>query len=260
MLSAERRRQILLEIEQKGSVQINQLAEQFQVSPMTIRRDLDYLEAEHQIVRTHGGAMLLQERVQEFPHKIKFERHVEAKRAIAREAVKFIGQGQSVIIDAGSTNFFLAQQLVHVKDVLLITNDVKIALELGDEEDLRILLTGGLMKQKVYSLEGHYGESVLQSLHADTAFIGCDAFDLEAGAMTGSLTKVTMKQAMLRSAERKILIADASKWRQRALSTFARLEEFHVIITDDRIPEEFVEACQERGIEVITANGEKPHV
>jgi DeoR/GlpR family transcriptional regulator of sugar metabolism len=257
MLSAERRRQIMCEIEQRGSVKINQLSEQFGVSAMTIRRDLDYLESEHKIVRTHGGAMLLHDKVQEYPHKIKFERNVEAKKAIAMQAVKLIGQGQSVIIDAGTTNFYLAKQLVHVKDVLLITNDVKIALELGDEEDLRILLTGGLLKQKVYSLEGHSGVSMLASLHADTAFIGCDAFDLEWGAMTSSLTKVTMKQAMLRSAQRKVLIADSSKFQQRALSTFASLEEFHVLITDHRIPNDFVETCQERGIEVIVAISEE---
>lgn len=247
-------------LEQNGSVEINQLAEQFQVSAMTIRRDLDYLEAEHKIVRTYGGAMLLKDPVREYPHRVKFSRHADAKVAIAEEAMKLVGRGQSVLLDAGSTNFYLAKRLAQVEDVLVITNDVKIALELGDEEHLTILLTGGWMKPKVYSLEGHYGESMLANLHADTAFIGCDAFDLERGAMTNSLTKVTMKQAMMRSAQRKVLVADSSKVQQRALSTFAPLEDFHVLVTDSRIPADFVAACEERGIEVrVAAGGGKPH-
>src|SRR5690606_4349727 len=257
MLSAERRRLILKQIETEGSAQINQLAERFGVSAMTIRRDLDVLEAERRIVRTRGGAMLREDPRREFPHRWKDERNRPAKEAIARRAVALIGSGQSVILDAGSTNLRLARQMTSLQDVMLITNDLKIALELGDVESLHVVLTGGQLKPKVYSLEGHHGVAMLSGFNVDTAFIGCDAFDLERGAMTNSMTKITMKQAMMKSARRRVLLADSSKFEQRALLSFADLTDFHTIITDDGIPPESAEACQKAGIEVIIAPKEE---
>jgi DeoR/GlpR family transcriptional regulator of sugar metabolism len=253
MLSAERRRLILKQIETEGSAQINQLAERFGVSTMTIRRDLDVLEAERKIVRTRGGAMLREDPRREFPLQWKDEQNQPAKEAIARRAVQLIGSGQSVILDAGSTNLRLAREMVSLRDVVLITNDLKIAWELGDVEGIHVVLTGGQLKPQVYSLEGHYGVTMLSGVHVDTAFIGCDAFDLERGAMTNSMTKISMKQTMMKSARRRVLLADSSKFEQRALCSFAELNSFHTIVTDDGIPPECVEACQQAGIELIIA-------
>src|SRR5690606_1825619 len=254
MLSAERRRLILQQIEREGSAQINQLAERFGVSAMTIRRDLDVLEAERKILRTRGGAILREDPRREFPHRWKDEQNQPAKEAIARRAIHLIGSGHSVILDAGSTNLRLARLMTSLHDVVLITNDLKIAWELGDVEGIQMVVTGGRLKPKVYSLEGHYGVSMLSGIHVDTAFIGCDAFDLERGAMTNSMTKISMKQTMMRSARRRVLLADSSKYEQRALCSFADLSAFHTLVTDDGIPPECIEGCQQAGIELIIAS------
>lgn len=260
MLSAERRKKILQKIEQAGVVEINRLAEEFGVSTMTIRRDLDYLEAEQKIIRTYGGAMLRQDNLREYPFGWKDERHVAEKEAIARMAVTLIGEGQSVILDAGSTTLRLARELIRFQDLLLVTNDIKIASEMVDVPGIRVLLTGGELKPQIYSLEGHFSVSMLSRLQVDTAFIGCDAFDAERGAMSNSLSKVAIKQAMLNCARRRILLADASKCGQRALATFADWDQFHAIVTDDHLPMEFQEQCQQWGIEVLIANdGGKVH-
>lgn len=257
MLSAERRRLILKQIEREGSAQINQLAQQFGVSHMTIRRDLDVLEAERKIFRTRGGAILREDPRREFPHQWKDEQNQPAKEAIARQAIDLIGSGQSILLDAGSTNLRLARLMTSLHDIVLITNDLKIACELGDMEEIEVVLTGGQLKPKVYSLEGHHGVTMLSGIHVDTGFIGCDAFDLERGAMTNSITKVTMKQAMMKCAKRRVLVADSSKYEQQALCSFADLNAFHTLITDDGIPPECIEACQQAGIEIIIASREE---
>lgn len=253
MLAAERRRRIVQMVQDQGSVQIAQVADGLNVSAMTVRRDLDCLAAEHAIVRTHGGAVLRGDDIREFPLKMKQGLHSDAKAAIAREATKLIGAGQSVIIDAGSTNLRMASALKDFRDLLVITNDVKVAMELGESEGVELLLVGGHLKRGVYSLEGHYSESFLSGLYVDTAFIGCDAFSLQRGVMTNSLTKVSLKKVMLSSSQRRVLMADSSKVERWGTASFADLETFHVLVTDDRISSEFVEACQNLGIEVVVA-------
>jgi DeoR/GlpR family transcriptional regulator of sugar metabolism len=251
MLSAERRRKIVSKIAKEGIVEINELANQFGVSAMTIRRDLDFLEAENKIVRTHGGAIIGEGLSGEFSHKWKDEQNITAKESIARIAASMVHPGYSVILDAGSTNLRIARELVHLEDIFLVTNDVKIAVELGDEEGIQVFLTGGQLKRSVFSLEGHVAESVLSNVHVDLAFIGCDAFDLSRGAMSNSFAKIKLKQVMLKNAQRRVLVADSSKFDQRALFTFAELELFHTIITDENIPVEFIDVCRQQGIEVI---------
>ncbi|PTX64682.1 DeoR family transcriptional regulator [Melghirimyces profundicolus] len=254
MLSAERRRLIQQKLELEGNVKISELASEFNVSAMTIRRDLDQLEREMDLQRTHGGAILSPSHMREFPLKEKATRNAAAKRAIAETALSLVSSGESLIVDAGSTNHAFAQGLKRVHDLLLVTNDVKIALELVDEEGIRVILTGGELKPQVYSLEGPFGEFMLSELNVDIAFIGCDAFDWERGAQTNSLPKIKIKKAMMEQASRRVLMADASKLQQRALARFAGLKDFEVIVTDDRIPEEFREACIDSGVQLLTAN------
>ncbi|SFJ88867.1 DeoR/GlpR family DNA-binding transcription regulator [Thermoflavimicrobium dichotomicum] len=253
MLSAERRRKIMEKIEEQGTVSINQLAEEFGVSAMTIRRDLDGLEKENKIVRTHGGAIARKEDPWELSHKWKDEQNAPVKEKIASVAIQMIQPGHRLILDAGSTNLRLARWMTDLKDIYVVTNDLKIALEFADVSGIKVLLTGGQLKPSVYSLDGFHAESVIENIHVDLAFIGCDAFDWEQGAMSNSLSKIKLKQTMLKSAEKRILIADASKFGKRAFSTFAPLDQFDVILTDDRIPSEFVEKCQQQGIQVICA-------
>lgn len=256
MLSVERRRLIQQKLELEGNVKIRELASEFRVSAMTIRRDLDQLEQEMDMERTHGGAILGANHMREFPLKEKATRNADAKRAIAETACSLISPGDSIIVDAGSTNHFFAQRLKGIHDLLLVTNDVKISLELGDEEGIRVILTGGELKSQVYSLEGHFGELILGELNVNTAFIGCDAFDWEQGVQTNSLPKVKMKQAMMKRASHRVLMADADKVNQRALARFAELLDFNVIVTDDRISDEFREACEDVSVQLLIANRE----
>ncbi|QKG84631.1 DeoR/GlpR transcriptional regulator [Kroppenstedtia pulmonis] len=253
MISAERRRLIHQKLEMEGIVKISDLAEEFGVSAMTIRRDLDQMEQETGIQRTHGGAILTHSPLRESPLMEKVIRNDKAKQAMSKKAFSLLNPGESIILDAGSTNLTFAKELKRLNDLLLVTNDIKIALELGDEESIRVILTGGELKPHVYSLEGFFGESMLQDLHVDTAFLGCDGFGEIGGVQTNSLPKVKMKQAMLERAHRRILMADASKMNQRGLVRFAALEQFHVIVTDDRITDEFREMCRDLNIDLVVA-------
>lgn len=254
MLSAERRRLIQQKLEREGVVKISDLTGELGVSAMTIRRDLDQLEQEMAIRRIHGGAMLNPSRLRESPLREKEIRNGQAKEAMARAALPLLRSGESIILDAGSTLLTFARELKQMQDLLLVTNDIKIAVELGDEEGIRVILTGGELKPHVYSLEGYFGETMLKDLQVDTAFVGCDGFSREGGIQTNSLPKVKMKQAMLKRAGRRVLMADASKLNQPGLVRFASLEEFQVIVTDDRIPDDFREVCEELKIQLIVAD------
>lgn len=257
MLAEERRRQLLQWLEEEGRIQVTDAARRLAVSPMTVRRDLERLEAEGLLVRTHGGALPVGTATpRELPYASKRARQVEAKRKIGRLAASLVRAGETVVLDAGSTTLQIARHLPPRVALKVVTNDLLIARELADREDIDVYVTGGLVRRGVYSLQGPETEAYLRATHVDRAFLGADGVDAVYGLSTTNRQKVPVKQAMLAAAEHTYVVADHTKLGRRAFARFAAVGEVGALICDEEAraacPSQLA-ALEEAGLAILLA-------
>ncbi len=253
MRAEERRSQIIRLLEQHGSVRVEALAERFGVSQVTIRKDLAELEARGLLQRTHGGATYTHKSLFNPSFREKLYLRQAEKRAIARAALEHIDEGDSVILDAGTTTLLLARLMkARFRSLYVITNSVPVTLELADTR-WEILLAGGQVRPHSLALIGPATVRTLEDYHVDKAFLGATGASLEKGYTTPNPTEAEAKRAMLRAAERVFVLADSSKLGHATLARFAALEEVHHLITDTRAPAGFLEALRARGLEYTLA-------
>ena len=254
MLAEERRRKITELVESRGGATVKELSEEFGVALMTIRRDLEVLAEQGSVIKTHGGAFPPSRyTASEVPYVSKERAHLEEKRRIGRLAASMIKAGETILLDAGSTTLEVARHLTNQDRLTVVTNDLKIALELAHRPDITLVDTGGIVQKTVYTLVGPQTEAFLRGLHVDTAFIGADAVDLEAGITNRTLQEVPVKQAMMQAAERVYLVADSHKFGRRVFAAVAPLTGFHAIVTDSSLPHQIVESLRELGIAIHLA-------
>ncbi|MEN2767160.1 DeoR/GlpR family DNA-binding transcription regulator [Ornithinibacillus xuwenensis] len=234
MQPSERRNWVLEKIQVEGKVEIDQLATELDVSPMTIRRDLDQLEEEGHVIRIHGGAVGAKPLITETPFLTKESRYIEQKRFIANKALSLVQEGQTILLDSGTTTLELAKLLKGKSNLTIITNDIKIAAELVDSK-LKVIVTGGELQNDVGALFGPQTHSFLKQIHVDLFFLGAHAIDMEAGITSPAFEKSLVKQLMIRAAESTWLIADSSKINERAFSKVCDLKDLTGFITDDNL-------------------------
>ncbi|MCZ2260341.1 DeoR/GlpR family DNA-binding transcription regulator [Sporosarcina sp. G11-34] len=244
MSPRERRKRIIQMLELNGKVEIIQLSETLGVTPMTIRRDFDVLEKQKKLIRTHGAAIAPQGLIVEQTFESKAGKAVLEKQTIAREAMSFVRDGMTVLLDSGTTTLQIAR-LLKVRDkVTVITNDIKIAAELMDSQ-LEIILLGGRLQNGVGSLYGALTSEALRSLHVDLFFLGAPALHSSLGITATTIEKAALKKDMCKAAEQIILVADSSKFHQKAFSKVCDLEDITTIITDANLSEKFSETYEE---------------
>ncbi|MBC5635513.1 DeoR/GlpR transcriptional regulator [Ornithinibacillus sp. BX22] len=244
MQPSERRQWVLEKIELEGKVEIDSLSNELNVSPMTIRRDLDQLEEEGRVIRVHGGAVAARSLIAETPFLTKEGRHTEEKRQIAKKALSLVRDGQIILLDSGTTTLEIARLLKVKQDLTVITNDIKIAAELVDSK-LKVIVTGGELQNDVGALFGPQTHHFLKNIHADLFFLGAHAIDLQAGIMSPTFEKSLVKQLMMEAAESTWLVADSSKIGERALSKVCDLQSLTGFITNEHISEEVKDQLSE---------------
>lgn len=255
MLQAERLEKILQYVNEKGFVKNSDLMEMFQVSKPTIIRDLLKLESQNLIVRTHGGATSIKKGTRFEPrHTIKENQSTHKKEKIALLAKKLIHPGETILLDSGSTTYALAKQLLTVKNVTIITNDINIAMCLSKNEEIELVVLGGQKRSGVYSLVGPFTEEALRNLYVDKVFLGADAVDVNRGITNSNIDEINIKKMMIAIAKETILLADSSKFNNVAFSKIADIDALDVIITDREIYEKHVlEALSDRNITIHIA-------
>lgn len=198
----------------------------------TIRRDLDALVRLGKAERTHGGARPIDGAMSEIPYAVKEGDHRAEKIAIARAAADLVRDGESVILDSGSTTYQVAAALRHRTDLTIITNDLRIGKYVATFPDVRLLVTGGELLGSVFTLVGERSVEFLADYSVDWAFLGADAIDPTAGVTNTNTLEVPIKRAMIAAAARSAVLADSSKFGHRALTRVAVLGEVDLIITD----------------------------
>jgi DeoR/GlpR family transcriptional regulator of sugar metabolism len=253
LLPEERRHNILKLIETNGSATVDDLAQAYSVSEMTIRRDLRILEREGLLRRVHGGAISSRGRSYEPPFLLRIEEQIDAKCMIGRRAAEMIADGDSIIIDVGSTTLEIARHLGGKQNLTIITPSLHVAHVLAGQPGIRLILTGGIVRPGELSLVGHLAERVFSEFYVDKLLLGIGCISFESGLTEFNLEDALVKQAMLRCAKECVLVADSTKFGRVALAAVAPLEAVHKIVTDRTLDAERQRRLVDQGIEVILA-------
>jgi DeoR family transcriptional regulator of aga operon len=253
LLVEERRRRILELVDKQDRVTVDELVRRFGVSAVTVRGDLDTLSRAGAVVRSHGGAVKRLGALQDVPINVKETLHHGEKVRIGYSAAQMIRDGETVLMDSGTTTAEIARQIkfLDLQALTVVTNALNIAIELANLPHVRVIMIGGILRQMSYSLVGPHAEHTLRGLNADRLFLGVDGLDPEIGLTTPDVLEAQLNATMIRVSREVIVVADASKFGRRSLSVIAPVDSVHKVITDDKVPPEMAGALRARNVEVI---------
>jgi len=250
VLNEERRRAILELVNRDGRVLVPELAQRFQTSQVTIRKDLEVLHNLRQLHRTHGGALPARDRALDDPSlREKEQLHRKEKLRIAEAATRMVSDGQVIILDSGTTTTAIARALRSFQNLTIVTNAVNIAAELAGTS-IEVILTGGTLRKNSFSLVGPMAEDTLRHLNADLLFLAVDGFDVHYGLTTPNLLEAKVNRVMVEVARRTVAVCDSSKFGRRSLSLIVPTSAMHEVITDRGITKSDLRALRKAGIEV----------
>jgi len=256
MFADERRTEILKLIEQKHSVTVSFLSDKFGTSEVTIRRDLQELENEGLLKRTHGGAMKVNNPKQELNIVDLNMKQVEEKIAIAKQAYSIIEDGDAIIIDPSTTAGMITKFIREgeKKDITVVTNSFRVVSELMDCEKVEVIHVGGQLIRSFESSVGIIAENTLASLNVDKTFIGINGVDFESGLTTINLYESKMKSMMLKCGRETYVLADHTKFNKVHLSVVKRFDDIRsTIITDCNVDEDVISKLNDSGLSYIVS-------
>jgi DeoR family transcriptional regulator, aga operon transcriptional repressor len=250
LLVEERRRRICEFLRHEGRVTVDALANHFGTSQVTIRADLSALETAGVLVRTHGGAVPREG--EDEPLDVKQLQHHAEKVRIAQAAVALIRDGESIILDSGTTTAEIARALrkADLRSINVISNALNVAALLMDVPSVRLIVPGGILRRESNSLSGPMAEAALENLQADRLYLGADGLDPEIGVMTPHLQEAELNAKMIRISRQVVVVADSSKLLRRNIALIAKVEQIHMLITDRAAPVPAIDELQRRGVEV----------
>ncbi|MEU7059086.1 DeoR/GlpR family DNA-binding transcription regulator [Streptomyces sp. NPDC046197] len=244
LLAEQRRALILDEVRRRGGVRVNELTRKLGVSDMTVRRDLDALARQGVLEKVHGGAVPV---VEASSHEPGFEAksglELTAKEDIARVAAELVAPGTAIALSGGTTTYALAQHLLDVPDLTVVTNSVRVADVFNTAQRTSgqrqgaatVVLTGGV-RTPSDSLVGPVADQAIAALHFDMLFLGVHGISVEAGLSTPNLAEAETNRRLVQSARRVVVVADHTKWGVVGLSSFATLEQVDTLVTDAGLP------------------------
>ncbi|HIX53644.1 MAG TPA: DeoR/GlpR family DNA-binding transcription regulator [Candidatus Sphingobacterium stercoripullorum] len=250
MDSVERHRYILKKLETEGKVSVLDLCEELDVSSVTIRKDLRFLEKSNLLYRTHGGATKENPYTKDKPVYEKEKILVEEKKRIGQKAAELVEENDSIIIASGTTMHAFARELSPSGQLTVVTASLHVAIELGKYANTDIIQLGGILRKSSSSVTGIYSESLLKDFYCSKLFLGIDGLDLDYGITTTNAMEAQLNRSMIESAQKIIVLADSTKFGRKSFSKICDLEKIDVVITDE-ISSVFQEALEEQGIQVI---------
>lgn len=244
---------VLEALQESGEVSVAALSRDAGVSEMTIRRDLEALERTGALRRVHGGAISGVSRSYEPPFALRAGRNADVKQRIGRAAAALISDGDTAVIDVGSTTLELARALHDASRLTIITPSLRAAHELSDNAGLRVIVTGGIARAGELSLIGDLAERAFEELHPDAVFLGVGGIDPVAGLTEFNLDDTRVKRAALASARRCVVLADSTKLGRVAFARICLLDRVDVLVTDSGADPAALDSIREAGVEVLTA-------
>lgn len=251
MLPAERQKEILELVRKDKVASVTKLAERFDVHPATIRRDLAEIEEKGLLKRTHGG-VIEDDTASEPPFSERAREQFQEKERIGQRAAEIVADGEHIIIDSGTTTLHIARNLRNRKGLTVVTNDMNVASELRDAPGVKVIVTGGILYQGSYMLNGMFTDQMLQSIHVQKAFIGTPAIHPAHGLTHPDLELVPTKKWMIKAAQQIIVTTDHTKIGKVSLHTVAPIRDIHTFITGKEAFEPQVRKFIDSGVHVET--------
>ena len=257
MIIAERKTRLRELLARRGMSDLDSLAAELRVSQSTVRRDVDTMVDEGVVQRTHGGVIWIGDqkngpgtRPYAFDQRMGYE--IAAKSQIAKTARNLIQPGETILLDGGTTTFHLAQELLG-QPLQLVTNSLPIANLFLNDENVELVLTGGLMYPRYGVLLGPGAESAISTIHAKTMFFSVAG--IHGGTLYNqNLLLVQAEQKMMKQVQRKVLLVDSSKFEQQALARLCSLGEIDIVVTDSALPKSHQKHIREAGCELIVSS------
>lgn len=237
MNGVERRMIILSRLQQNEKVLVSSLAEEFNVVPMTIRRDLKALEATGRVKIQHGGAVLNKDTF--FMHGMQFRKkdYIEEKRQIAKACLSYIYEGECIFLDSGTTVSEIASLLFTYKHLTVVTNSLLVADALADNQELEIIMCPGNYVMSSMAYMGPFTNDFIGNFHFDKAFLSTSMIDYDKGLTVSWHMEGGLKKKILQQSEVTICAADSSKFDQSSYFGVCSLEEIDFLVTDAKLTE-----------------------
>lgn len=255
MLIAERQSRLRDLLARRGMSDLDSLCAELKVSQSTVRRDIEQLEESGLVKRTHGGVIWVGEKSNSNNRPYAFDQRmsyqVEAKQRIARAARQLVTPGETILIDGGTTTFHFAKELVGIP-LQIVTNSLPIAELFINDENVELLLTGGLLYPRYGVLLGPSAESMISNMHARTLFFSVAGIH-EGSLYNQNLLLVQAEQRMMQQAQRIVLLVDSEKFNQQALARLCALADIDTIVTDANVSPADRKSISGAGVEIITA-------
>lgn len=254
MLAIERRNAILTKLSLKGKVVVSELSQEFDVTEETIRRDLEKLDNDGLARKIYGGAVKVENFNTDLPFHVRQQTNVESKRKIAALISDMIHDGDYIMLDSSTTALCVVQNILDRKNITIITNSIKILIELCNKPDWNIISTGGVLKEGSLSLLGYQAERSVASFHVDLAVCSCKGLNSSLVLTDSNDRDAEIKKAFLGSAKRKILALDSSKFDKTAFVEICDLKIIDTVVTDQNPGNKWAEAIESVGTELLYYN------
>ncbi len=254
MMIAERQSRLRDLLAQRGMSDLDSLAAELHVSQSTVRRDLELMETEGLVKRTHGGVIWTGDRgsgLRPYAFDQRMAYNVEIKRRIGRAARSLIGPGETILIDGGTTTFYLAEQLIGMP-LQIVTNSLPMADLFLNDDNVELVLTGGLLYPRYGVLLGPMTEQIISTIHTKTMFFSVAGIH-EGSLYNQNLLLVAVEKQMMEQAQRVILLADSEKFGQQALAKLCPLADVDVVVSDQDLSDEQRDLVKSAGCELLIA-------
>ena len=253
MFALERQKRILELLSSDGAVMVSKLSAELGVTEETVRRDLEKLESQEFLRRTHGGALPIDESNHEYSLEKRKGINVETKQALAHKAVEFIASGDTVFLDASTTTFYMAKELKNMKNVTVITNSLRVINELAGTEGIKVIAVGGIVS-KNQSFVGTMAENyITDNYFADKMFFSSKGMNLNVGILESNEQECFIKQRMIKNASTRYYLCDKSKIGRVGFVKLSSFDNIEYLITDADIDEDSKWNLSENGVEIINA-------
>jgi DeoR/GlpR family transcriptional regulator of sugar metabolism len=254
MYAEERRKKIYELLQSDQRVSVKKLSELLAVTEATLRTDLNAMEEEGLLTRTHGGAVITGEIKPEFNYSEREKSNRELKKRLAEQAAELVQNGDCILIDASSTVLELARILKnkHIR-LIVVTNGINAAMELKENPEITVILLGGLLRMGSVAVEGHLGVSVLENININKMFTSANGFTIAEGLTDFNVYEVELKKAMVQSAAQVIALLDSSKLGKSSLAAFCETSDIDMLITNQTAPPAFIKELGKEPIKLVLA-------
>lgn len=238
-------------VNENGQITVTELNNLLNVSEATIRRDLEELSQMGWIRRTHGGAVRVERAEKEPPILQRQDEQADEKLRIGRHAATLVANRQTIFLGSGSTVAAMAPHLQHFADLTVITNSIPVINQLAGQENIELIVIGGMVRPREMSMVGHIAEMGVREFRADMVFMGMRAIDAEHGFTSDYMPEAMTDRAILQIAPRCVVMADHTKFGRVSTVFLAPVTAVHTIISDDHLQPEIAAELREKGLDLI---------